>query len=37
MPFNYELDFDNIDFREEAELYRVRRGEQGVLLVKVKP
>ncbi|MBT2684144.1 DUF4385 domain-containing protein [Bacillus sp. ISL-37] len=32
MPFNYDLDFDNIDFREQPELYRVGRGEQGVLL-----
>jgi hypothetical protein len=34
MPFNYDLDFDNIDFREQPELYRVGRGEQGVLLVE---
>ncbi|UYZ22665.1 DUF4385 domain-containing protein [Mesobacillus jeotgali] len=34
MPFNYDLDFDKIDFREQPELYRVGRGEQGVLLVE---
>lgn len=34
MPFNYDLDFDSIDFREEPEKYRVGRGEQGVLLVE---
>lgn len=34
MPFDYSLDFDNIDFREMPELYRVGRGEQGVLLVE---
>ena len=34
MVFNYDLDFDNINFREQPELYRVGRGEQGVLLVE---
>ncbi|MBM7691494.1 hypothetical protein JOC77_000899 [Peribacillus deserti] len=34
MAFDYTLDFDNIDFREKPELYRVGRGEQGVLLVE---
>lgn len=34
MAFDYDLDFDNIDFREQPELYRVGRGEQGVLLVE---
>jgi hypothetical protein len=34
MPFNYKLDFDNIDFRKKPDLYRVGRGEQGVLLVE---
>lgn len=34
MPFDYDLDFDSIDFREHPELYRVGRGEQGVLLVE---
>lgn len=34
MPFNYDLDFDHIDFRKQPGLYRVGRGEQGVLLVE---
>ncbi|MRX74075.1 DUF4385 family protein [Bacillus lacus] len=34
MPFDYSLDFDTIDFRKHPELYRVGRGEQGVLLVE---
>ncbi|MCR8848771.1 DUF4385 domain-containing protein [Rossellomorea sp. SC111] len=34
MSFDYELDFDSIDFRKHPEKYRVGRGEQGVLLVK---
>ena len=34
MAFDYDLDFDTIDFREQPELYRVGRGEQGVLLVE---
>lgn len=34
MPFDYNLDFDTINFREHPELYRVGRGEQGVLLVE---
>ncbi|MGR3765709.1 DUF4385 domain-containing protein [Rossellomorea sp. NS-SX7] len=34
MPFDYSLDFDATDFRENPELYRVGRGEQGVLLVE---
>lgn len=34
MAFNYDLDFENIDFRKNPELYRVGRGEQGVLLVE---
>ncbi len=32
--FNYDLDFKNIDFRKHPELYRVGKGEQGVLLVE---
>ncbi len=32
--FDYSLDFDNTDFREEPHLYRVGKGEQGVLLVE---
>jgi uncharacterized protein DUF4385 len=34
MTFDYSLDFDHIDFREHPELYRVGKGEQGVLLVE---
>ncbi|KGX91385.1 hypothetical protein N781_04840 [Pontibacillus halophilus JSM 076056 = DSM 19796] len=34
MAFDYDLDFDTIDFRESPELYRVGRGEQGVLMVE---
>ena len=32
--FDYSLDFKKIDFRARPELYRVGRGEQGVLLVE---
>jgi hypothetical protein len=32
--FDYSLDFKNIDFRQHPELYRVGKGEQGVLLVE---
>jgi len=32
--FNYQLDFQQIDFRQHPELYRVGVGEQGVLLVE---
>jgi len=34
MPFNYDLDFRTTDFRQHPELYRVGKGEQGVLLVE---
>ncbi|HEX8500030.1 MAG TPA: DUF4385 domain-containing protein [Pyrinomonadaceae bacterium] len=34
MKFDYGLDFKLTDFREHPELYRVGRGEQGVLLVE---
>jgi hypothetical protein len=34
MAFDYSLDFDTVDFRKNPELYRVGRGEQGVLLVE---
>lgn len=33
-PFDYSLDFKTIDFRSSPELYRVGKGEQGVLLVE---
>lgn len=32
--FDYALDFENTDFRKHPELYRIGRGEQGVLLVE---
>ena len=32
--FDYSLDFDNLNFRQRPDLYRVGRGEQGVLLVE---
>lgn len=31
--FDYSLDFKKINFRQSPELYRIGRGEQGVLLV----
>ncbi|QKG54112.1 DUF4385 domain-containing protein [Hymenobacter sp. BRD67] len=34
MPFDYDLDFTRTDFRAHPELYRVGKGEQGVLLVQ---
>jgi hypothetical protein len=34
MSFDYTLDFTTIDFRKHPELYRVGKGEQGVLLVE---
>lgn len=34
MKFDYTLDFKRTDFRAHPELYRVGRGEQGVLLVE---
>ena len=34
MTFDYSLDFEKIDFKEHPELYRIGRGEQGVLLVE---
>lgn len=32
--FDYSLDFTSIDFRQQPELYRIGKGEQGVLLVE---
>jgi hypothetical protein len=32
--FDYDLDFDAIDFRERPDLYRIGKGEQGVLMVE---
>jgi hypothetical protein len=34
MTFDYSLDFENTNFRKHPELYRVGKGEQGVLLVE---
>ncbi len=34
MTFDYSLDFEKIDFRKHPELYRIGKGEQGVLLVE---
>lgn len=34
VEFDYSLDFKEINFREHPELYRVGKGEQGVLLVE---
>ena len=34
MAFDYELDYSTLDLRKQPELYRVGRGEQGVLLVE---
>lgn len=33
-PFDYTLDFKSIDFRKQPELYRIGKGEQGVLSVE---
>jgi len=33
-PFDYSLDFANTDFRRRQDLYRVGKGEQGVLLIE---
>ena len=34
MSFDYSLDFEKINFRKNPELYKVGKGEQGVLLVE---
>ena len=34
MTFDYSLDFKCTDFRKRPELYRIGKGEQGVLLVE---
>lgn len=33
-PFDYSLDFGNTDFRQRQDLYRIGKGEEGVLLVE---
>lgn len=32
--FNYDLDYRNLNLREQPDLYRVGKGEMGVLLVR---
>lgn len=32
--FDYDLDYKNLNLREHPELYRVGKGEQGVLMVE---
>lgn len=34
MSFDYSIDFTAVDFRRHPELYRIGRGEQGVLLIQ---
>lgn len=34
MPFDYSLDYAHLDLRAHPELYRVGKGEQGVLSVE---
>jgi len=34
MDFDYSINFDRINFRERPDLYRIGRGEQGVLSVE---
>ena len=34
MAFDYDLDYKNLDLRKSPELYKVGKGEQGVLLVE---
>ncbi len=34
MKFDYSVDFKNTDFRAHPELYRIGKGEQGVLSVE---
>jgi Domain of unknown function (DUF4385) len=34
MPFDYTIDFNKTNFREHPHLYKVGKGEQGVLLVE---
>ncbi|MGB3776065.1 MAG: DUF4385 domain-containing protein [Leeuwenhoekiella sp.] len=33
-PFDYSLDYENLDLRKHPELYAIGRGEQGVLSVE---
>ena len=34
LAFDYSLDFATLDFRAHPELYRIGKGEQGVLMVE---
>ncbi len=34
IPFDYILDYENLNLRENPSLYRVGKGEQGVLSVE---
>jgi hypothetical protein len=34
LSFDYSIDFTKVDFRKQPQLYRVGKGEQGVLLVE---
>lgn len=34
MSFDYEIDFQNTEFRQHPELYKIGKGEQGVLSVE---
>lgn len=34
VKFDYSLDYKNLDLRKNPELYRVGKGEQGVLMVE---
>ncbi|MGN7407973.1 DUF4385 domain-containing protein [Sporosarcina sp. SAFN-010] len=34
MAFDYDLDYKNLDLHKHPELYKVGKGEQGVLLVE---
>jgi hypothetical protein len=34
MMFDYTLDFKNTDFRQNPQLYRIGKGEQGVLMIE---
>lgn len=34
MGFDYTLDLNSVDFKQHPELYRIGKGEQGVLFVQ---
>ncbi len=34
LKFDYSLDYKTLNFRDRPDLYRIGRGEQGVLLVE---